>query len=143
MHSRRTSRRTAVVAALPWTLMAALQVTGTERGFPLVPALSFTPHAAVSAVLPLSLAIRARSVPGALLSAAACAGLAPAVLARRGHRRDAPPHRRATPGRDGQPAPGRGRGRARPGAGARAPGRRPGRPGAHAPCARPALRCGP
>lgn len=91
MRSRRTSRRTAVVAALPWTLMAALRVTGTERGFPLVPALSFTPHAAVSAVLPLSLAIRARSVPGALLSAAACAGLAPAVLARRGHRRDAPP----------------------------------------------------
>src|SRR4051812_45432961 len=91
MRSRRTSRRAAVVAALPWTLMAALRVTGTERGFPLVPALSFTPHAAVSVVLPLFLAIRARSVPGALLSAAACAGLAPAVLARLGHRRGAGP----------------------------------------------------
>src|SRR3954449_5598152 len=98
MRSRRTSRRTAVVVALPWTLMAALRVTGTERGFPLVPALSFTPHAAVSAVLPLSLAIRARSVPGALLSAAACAGLASAVLARRGPRPGGRPPRGTPPG---------------------------------------------
>src|SRR4051794_40287820 len=108
MHSRRTSRRTAVVAALPWTLMAALRVTGTERGFPLVPALSFTPHAPVSAVLPLSLAIRARSVPGALLSAAACAGLAPVVLARRGHRRDAHPTGERLQVATGSPPPGEG-----------------------------------
>src|SRR4051794_41799129 len=113
MHPRRTSRRAAVVAA-PWTLMAALRVTGTERGFPLVPALSFTPHAAVSAVLPLSLAIRARSVPGALLSAAACAGLAPAVLARRGHRRDAPPPRGRPPGAPGSPRRGGGAAGPRP-----------------------------
>jgi endonuclease/exonuclease/phosphatase family metal-dependent hydrolase len=91
MPSPRPARRSAIVAALPWTLWAALRVAGAERGFPLVPALSFTPYAAGSAVLPVAVALRARSVPAALLSGAVCGALAAAVLARRGIRRDVPP----------------------------------------------------
>jgi hypothetical protein len=69
---------------------ALLRATGAERGFPLVPAMSFTPYAAVTAVVPLAVAARARSVPGAALSAGAAAVLAGAVLARARGRRTAP-----------------------------------------------------
>jgi hypothetical protein len=55
-----------------------------ERGFPLVPAVSFTPYAAGAAVLPLAVAAWARSVPAAVLSAGAGAALAGAVLSRAG-----------------------------------------------------------
>jgi endonuclease/exonuclease/phosphatase (EEP) superfamily protein YafD len=63
-------------------LAAALRLTGTERGFPLVPALSFVPQASATAVLPLAAALRARSRTGVLLSGAAGAALAGAVLSR-------------------------------------------------------------
>jgi endonuclease/exonuclease/phosphatase family metal-dependent hydrolase len=76
-------RRLPAAAALPWTVWAALRVTGTERGFPLVPALSFTPYAAATAVLPLALAVRTGSRTAALLSAASGCVLAAPVLARR------------------------------------------------------------
>lgn len=74
--------RRAVLVALPWVAWAALRLTGSERGFPLVPAMSFTPYAAAGAVLPLSLAVRDRSAAGALLSGGAGAVLGAAVLAR-------------------------------------------------------------
>jgi endonuclease/exonuclease/phosphatase family metal-dependent hydrolase len=72
------------VVALPWVAWAVLRATGTERGFPLVPALSFTPYAAVTSVLPLAAAVRARSWTTGLLAAGAGAVLTGAVLARRG-----------------------------------------------------------
>jgi endonuclease/exonuclease/phosphatase (EEP) superfamily protein YafD len=80
----RVRRRVAIVAALPWVGWAVLRATGAERGFPLVPAISFTPYAAVTAVLPLAGAVWARSVPAAALSAGAGAALTGAVLARAG-----------------------------------------------------------
>jgi hypothetical protein len=81
MLSRRSARRrSALAAAAPWATWAVLRATGSERGFPLVPALSFTPYAAVSAVLPLALAARARSGTAALVAAASGAVLAGAVL---------------------------------------------------------------
>lgn len=80
-------RRTAAVATtLPWAVWAALRATGTERGFPLVPAMSFTPYAAASSVLPLAAAVSARSRAAGLVAACSAAVLARAVLARRGHR---------------------------------------------------------
>jgi hypothetical protein len=79
-------RRVPVTAmALPWAVWAALRATGTERGFPLVPAMSFTPYAAVTSVLPLAAAVRVRSRTAGLTAAASGAVLVGAVLARRGH----------------------------------------------------------
>lgn len=75
--------------AAPWVLAAALRISGTERGFPLVPALSFVPYGAVTALLPLAAAVRAGSRTGALASGVAGAVLAGAVLARAGRRRPA------------------------------------------------------
>ncbi|HEV7210141.1 MAG TPA: endonuclease/exonuclease/phosphatase family protein [Blastococcus sp.] len=83
-------RAAAVAAALPWATWAAVRLTGAERGFPAVPALTFTPHAAATVVVPIGLALRARSRAGLLMSAGAGAALAGAVPARRGA--TAPPH---------------------------------------------------
>ncbi|MGY2067853.1 endonuclease/exonuclease/phosphatase family protein [Blastococcus sp. SYSU DS0619] len=84
MPPTRPDQRWAVAAALPWAAAAALRGTGTERGFPLVPALAFTPYAAATVVLPLAAAVRARSLTGALLAAAAGATLGTAVRTARG-----------------------------------------------------------
>jgi endonuclease/exonuclease/phosphatase family metal-dependent hydrolase len=87
----------ALAAAVPWATWAVLRATGSERGFPLVPALSFTPYAAVTSLLPLAVAVRARSVPAALLAGGSGAVLGGAVLlpARRaGRERPLPPGRR-------------------------------------------------
>jgi len=89
--SRRTRRRLATVAALPWVAAAGLRITGTERGFPLVPALAFVPYAAATAVLPLAAAVRTGSRAGVLLSGAAGAALTGAVLSRAGGRPTAHP----------------------------------------------------
>jgi hypothetical protein len=83
----RLRRRWAVAAALPWATWAAVRATGSERGFPLVPAVAFTPYAAATSGVPLFVAAWARSMAGAGLSAGAAAILAAAVLGRRG---DAP-----------------------------------------------------
>ena len=77
-------RASATGLALPWVAWAVLRATGAERGFPLVPAMSFTPYAAATAVLPLAAAVRARSRTAGLLAAGAGAVLAGLVLARRG-----------------------------------------------------------
>ena len=82
MPSRRSARRRwALAATAPWATWALLRATGAERGFPLVPALSFTPHAAATAVLPLALALRARSGAAVLLAAGSAVLLAGTVLA--------------------------------------------------------------
>ena len=87
--TRTASDRPAAAAAVPWVLAAVLRATGTERGFPLVPALAFVPYAAGTAVLPLGIALCARSRTGAVVSGAAGAMLAAFVLGRAG--RQAPP----------------------------------------------------
>jgi endonuclease/exonuclease/phosphatase family metal-dependent hydrolase len=74
-------RRWALAATAPWATWALLRATGSERGFPLVPALSFTPYAAATAVVPLLLAARARSVAAATVAAGSGAVLGAAVLA--------------------------------------------------------------
>ena len=79
----RRRRRLATAAALPWAAWAVLRATGTERGFPLVPAMSFTPQAALAAVVPLALAVRTGSRLAALVSAGSGAVLAAGVLAQR------------------------------------------------------------
>ncbi|MGZ4546014.1 MAG: endonuclease/exonuclease/phosphatase family protein [Blastococcus sp.] len=77
-------RAAALSAALPWAAWAAVRLTGTERGFPAVPALTFTPYAAATAVVPAALALRTRSRAALLLSAGAGAALAAVVRSRRG-----------------------------------------------------------
>lgn len=69
-----------MAAVLPWAGWAALRVTGAERGYPLVPALSFTRYAALTAPLPLAFALRAGSRVGTLVAAGSAAALAGAVL---------------------------------------------------------------
>ncbi len=68
----------------PWAVWAGLRATGTERGFPGVPAISFTPYAAASSVLPLGIALARRSRPATALAAVATGALTTAVLGRRG-----------------------------------------------------------
>jgi endonuclease/exonuclease/phosphatase family metal-dependent hydrolase len=77
-------RLPAPALALPWVAWAVLRATGGERGFPLVPAMSFTPYAAATAVLPLAAAVHTRSPAAGLLAAASGAVLAGSVLGRRG-----------------------------------------------------------
>ncbi len=93
MPARRDPRRGwALATSAPWAVWAVLRTTGSERGFPLVPALSFTPHAAATAVLPLALAVAARSRAAALVAAGSGAALAGAVLVpTRRPRRTGPP----------------------------------------------------
>jgi endonuclease/exonuclease/phosphatase (EEP) superfamily protein YafD len=76
-------RRLATAAVLPWTAWALLRATGTERGYPLVPAMSFTPYAAASSLLPLAVAVRARAWLATALAAGSGALLAGAVLSHR------------------------------------------------------------
>lgn len=76
--------------ALPWVTWAVLRATGAERGFPLVPAMSFTPCAAATSVLPVAAAVGARSRTAGVLAAGAAAVLGGAVLGRRGARSPVP-----------------------------------------------------
>ena len=85
------NRRAATAAAAPWVVWAALRATGGERGFPLVPALAFTPYAAATSVLPLAAAAAARSRAGVLLAAAAGVVLGAAVVGNRGTPAPVPP----------------------------------------------------
>ena len=99
----------------------ALRLTGTERGFPLVPAMSFTPYAAATRCCPL-----ARGGARAVRTGGAAGRRRRGGARRRGLRPARPASARPVPdgaaaaGRDGEPAQG-------PGA-APAPVRRPGAP---------------
>src|SRR3954465_2092997 len=90
MAASRNRRSTAAAIALPWTARGPLRARGAERGFPLVPAMSFTPYAAATSVLPLAAAVHARSRTAALLAGGAAAVLAGAVLGPRGVRAPVP-----------------------------------------------------
>ncbi|TYP86497.1 endonuclease/exonuclease/phosphatase (EEP) superfamily protein YafD [Blastococcus xanthinilyticus] len=79
-----------VAAALPWAVWALIRGTGRERGFPLVPALAFTPYAAATALLPLAAAVRTRSRAGVALALASGAWLGTVVLADRAGRAPGP-----------------------------------------------------
>jgi len=74
------SRRTALTVAAPWAGWALVRATGVERGFPLVPALSFTRYAAATSVLPVAVAALSRSRSATALAAGAGALLGGAVL---------------------------------------------------------------
>jgi endonuclease/exonuclease/phosphatase family metal-dependent hydrolase len=65
---------------------ALLRATGSERGYPLVPALAFTPYAAAASVVPLAVAARHRAWGAAVVAAGAGVTLGAAVLARAGRR---------------------------------------------------------
>jgi endonuclease/exonuclease/phosphatase family metal-dependent hydrolase len=79
-------RRGAAALTAPWAVWALLRATGTERGFPLVPALAFTPYAAATSVLPVAVAVRRRAWGAAAVSAVSAVTLAGAVLSRAGRR---------------------------------------------------------
>ncbi|RZU33853.1 endonuclease/exonuclease/phosphatase family protein [Blastococcus saxobsidens] len=91
MPDQRAAPNRWAAAAAPWAVWALLRATGAERGYPLVPALAFTPYAAATSVLPLVAAVAARSRTGTLLAAGAGAVLAGAVLGNRGVPAPAPP----------------------------------------------------
>ena len=78
----RTAARAAVLATLPAAGWAALRVARADRGFPVTPAVSFTPYAAAGSLLPLAAAVRARSLPATLLATAPAALLVGTVLSR-------------------------------------------------------------
>ncbi|MBY3553791.1 endonuclease/exonuclease/phosphatase family protein [Modestobacter lapidis] len=84
--TQRQRHRWAAAVTTPWAVWALLRATGTERGYPLVPALAFTPYAAATSAVPLAVAVRARSRAAAAVAATAGIVLAGAVLARAGRR---------------------------------------------------------
>ncbi|MQA94816.1 MAG: endonuclease/exonuclease/phosphatase family protein [Streptosporangiales bacterium] len=85
---------TAVVSVLVWglaagpVLWAVLRLSGTEDGYPLFPALAFTPYAAVAALVPLGVALLARRRAAAMVTVLALialvAVLVPRVIPSRG-----------------------------------------------------------
>ncbi|MCV2491216.1 endonuclease/exonuclease/phosphatase family protein [Geodermatophilus sp. YIM 151500] len=93
-------RRFALAAAWPWVAWAVVRLAGAERGFPLVPAMAFTPYAAGTAVLPVLAGLRAGSPGATALGAGAAAALAAAALGRARRPHDLRPRtRRARSGR--------------------------------------------
>lgn len=80
------SRRVAGALTVPWATWAVVRATGVERGYPLVPALAFTPYAAATSVVPLAVAVRAGARTATAVAATSSAVLAGAVLQRAGRR---------------------------------------------------------
>ncbi|MFQ1004199.1 endonuclease/exonuclease/phosphatase family protein [Modestobacter sp. SSW1-42] len=80
--SPRVPARVAFALTAPWAACAALRALGAERGFPLVPAMSFTPQAALSSVVPLTAAVLSRSRAATALAAGSALVLGAAVLPR-------------------------------------------------------------
>jgi endonuclease/exonuclease/phosphatase (EEP) superfamily protein YafD len=72
--------RAALALAAPWAGWAVMRAAGAERGFPLVPAAAFTRYAAGTSVLPVAVAVLARSRPATWLAAGSAAVLGGAVL---------------------------------------------------------------
>ncbi|QVQ52247.1 endonuclease/exonuclease/phosphatase family protein [Spiractinospora alimapuensis] len=71
-----------VLLLVPWVVWSVIRVTGTEVGFPLVPAISFTPYAAATSVIPLVVALLLRRWWLAGLAFVTAAALAACVLPR-------------------------------------------------------------
>jgi len=95
------ARWTPLALAAPWAAWAVLRATGAERGFPLVPALAFTPHAAATSAVPLAAALLSRSRTATALAAGSAAVLAAAVLDRARPHGGAALHAGARPSTDG------------------------------------------
>ncbi|MCW2574865.1 MAG: Metal-dependent hydrolase [Modestobacter sp.] len=73
-------RRAALALAAPWAGWAVLRAAGVERGHPLVPATAFTRYAAGTSVLPVAVALLARSRRATWLAGGAAAVLGGSVL---------------------------------------------------------------
>lgn len=76
------ARGLAVAFVLPWLLWAAVRVFGWDAGYPLVPAISFTPYVAVASVLPLAGGILVRSRLAVALALVAVTAFAAVLLPR-------------------------------------------------------------
>ena len=87
----RLPARAALALTVPWAGVAVLRAFGAERGFPLVPALSFAPQAALSSVVPLAAALLSRSRSATALATGSTVVLGAAVLARARATPTAPP----------------------------------------------------
>jgi endonuclease/exonuclease/phosphatase (EEP) superfamily protein YafD len=74
------SRSAALALAAPWAGWAVVRAAGAERGFPLVPAVSFSRYAAATSVLPVAAGVLTRSRRTTVLAAGAAAVLGTAVL---------------------------------------------------------------
>jgi endonuclease/exonuclease/phosphatase family metal-dependent hydrolase len=70
------------ILAAPWAAWAFARLLGLERGFPLVPLISYTPYVAATAVLPLAVALAMRRWAPAALSGLSLALLLLAVVPR-------------------------------------------------------------
>ncbi len=81
-HVRRGRRIIVVLVAAPWLLWALVRTLALDGAHPLVAAISFTPYAAATALVPLVVALLAREWIVALLAAAAAALLVVAVAPR-------------------------------------------------------------
>jgi endonuclease/exonuclease/phosphatase family metal-dependent hydrolase len=81
---RRFSRRSvaATVIALPWTLWAVGRLAELDRGHPLVALMALTPYAAVTAPIPVAVALVLRRWLVATIAAGAAVALAAVVLPR-------------------------------------------------------------
>ena len=70
------------VAVTPWALWALARFSGIRFGFPIAEVLALTPLAALTAILPVILALVLRNFPAAVVGAVAFVALAIAVLPR-------------------------------------------------------------
>ena len=84
MTSARRSARSLVAAAVaaPWVVWAVVRALALDRGHPLVAAVSFTPYVAMTAPLPVVLALVLRRWVVALVTVVAAVALAATVLPR-------------------------------------------------------------
>lgn len=88
---RSTSPLRAAALAAPWAVWALLRATGSERGYPLVPAMAFTPYAAGTSLVPVVVAVRSRAWGTAAVAVGSAVTLGAAVLSRAGRRPAAVP----------------------------------------------------
>jgi endonuclease/exonuclease/phosphatase (EEP) superfamily protein YafD len=83
--SLRSIDRRAVVAwvlVVPWGLWSVVRLFGLEAGYPSVPLMAYTPYVALSAVMPLGVALALRRFAAAAVAALTLVYLAAAVLPR-------------------------------------------------------------
>lgn len=78
----RAARGIAVAFTVPWLLWAAVRVFGWDAGYPLVPAISFTPYVALSSVLPVAGGVLVRSRTAIVLALVAVTAFAVVLLPR-------------------------------------------------------------
>jgi endonuclease/exonuclease/phosphatase (EEP) superfamily protein YafD len=71
-----------VAITLPWVLWALVRTVGLDAGYPLVAIVTFTPYAAVTALVPLALALALREWLVGAVAALALAALVAAVAPR-------------------------------------------------------------